>query len=117
MLNNSERVAATEVLKRTRSSAHAHGFAGLETVVTALARGYQLRLGPAGRTVDGDEPLSERELEVLRLLVVGKNNPEIAAALFISRRTAAAHVSNIMRKLDASSRVEAVAEAYRRLLV
>jgi DNA-binding CsgD family transcriptional regulator len=74
-------------------------------------------LGPAGRTVDGDEPLSERELEVLRLLVVGKNNPEIAAALFISRRTAAAHVSNIMRKLDASSRVEAVAEAYRRLLV
>jgi DNA-binding NarL/FixJ family response regulator len=54
---------------------------------------------------------------VLRLMTDGKNNREIAERLFISRRTAAAHVSSILRKLEASSRVEAVSEAYRRGLV
>jgi DNA-binding NarL/FixJ family response regulator len=73
-----------------------------------------LRLGPARTNVDGDAALSVRELEVLRLLVDGRSNPEIAEALFVSRRTAAAHVSNILRKLDAASRVEAVSEALRR---
>jgi DNA-binding CsgD family transcriptional regulator len=71
-------------------------------------------LGPARTTVDGDQALSARELEVLRLMADGRSNPEIAERLFISRRTAAAHVSNILRKIKASSRVEAVSEAHRR---
>jgi NarL family two-component system response regulator LiaR len=71
-------------------------------------------VGPGRTTIDGDEALSSREREVLHLMVDGKNNPEIATALHISRRTAAAHVSNILRKLDATSRVEAVVEAHRR---
>ena len=79
-----------------------------------LARTHQLRLGPARTNVDGDEALSVRELEVLRLLVDGRSNPEIAEDLFVTRRTAAAHVSNILKKLDAASRVEAVSEALRR---
>jgi DNA-binding NarL/FixJ family response regulator len=54
---------------------------------------------------------------VLRLVASGKSNPDIAETLFISRRTAAAHVSNILRKLDATSRVEAVSEAHRRAIV
>jgi DNA-binding CsgD family transcriptional regulator len=114
MLVDGDRLTATELLKRTRATALAHGFGGLENAIAALARTNQLRLGPARTTVDGDEALSVRELEVLRLVVDGKTNPEIASILFISRRTAAAHVSNILRKMNASSRVEAVSEALRR---
>ena len=109
--------AAAEVLKRARATATTHGFAGLDSAIVALARVHQLRLGPARTTIDGDEALSVRELEVLRLVASGKSNPDIAAALFISRRTAAAHVSSILRKLDATSRVEAVSEAHRRAIV
>ncbi|MFL5759776.1 MAG: tetratricopeptide repeat protein [Thermomicrobiales bacterium] len=57
--------------------------------------------------------LTRRELEVLRLLVEGKSDPQIAAALFISRRTAATHVANIFRKLDVTSRAAAAAYAVR----
>jgi DNA-binding CsgD family transcriptional regulator len=57
--------------------------------------------------------LTPRELEVLHLLAEGRTNPEIAAALFISRRTAATHVSNIYRKLDVTTRARAVDRAHR----
>jgi len=109
--------AATQVLADARAAAHAHGFAGLEQAASAMARLHQVRLGPGRKTVDGDEPLSEREREVLALLVEGRTNPEIGEALFISPRTARAHVSNLLRKLGVSSRVEAVADAHRRGLV
>jgi DNA-binding CsgD family transcriptional regulator len=117
MLQNGDRPPAVEVLKRARAAATTHGFSGLDAAIVALARVHQLRLGPARTTVDGDQALSVRELEVLRLVASGKSNPDIAEALFISRRTAAAHVSNILRKLDATSRVEAVSEAHRRAIV
>jgi len=117
MLDAGDRPSAVEVLKRARAAATTHGFAGLDAAIVALARAHQLRLGPARTTVDGDEALSVRELEVLRLVVLGKSNPDIAETLFISRRTAAAHVSSILRKLDATSRVEAVSEAHRRAIV
>lgn len=61
--------------------------------------------------------LTERERDVLRLLVVGRSNPEIATALYISRATARTHVSRILAKLGVHSRTEAVAEAHRRGLV
>jgi DNA-binding CsgD family transcriptional regulator len=117
MLDAGDRPPAAELLKRARAAATTHGFVGLDTAIVALARAHQLRLGPARTTIDGDEALSVRELEVLRLVVLGKSNPDIAETLFISRRTAAAHVSNILRKLDATSRVEAVSEAHRRAIV
>jgi len=117
MLDAGDHPLAAELLKRARAAATTHGFAGLETAIVALARTHQLRLGPARTTIDGDEALSVRELEVLRLVAIGKSNPDIAETLFISRRTAAAHVSNILRKLDATSRVEAVSEAHRRAIV
>ena len=114
MLGAGQRVAATDVLKRARAVALERGFGGLEAAMNHLARTHQLRLGPARTNVDGDEALSVREMEVLRLLVDGRSNPEIAEDLFVTRRTAAAHVSNILKKLDAASRVEAVSEALRR---
>jgi DNA-binding CsgD family transcriptional regulator/tetratricopeptide (TPR) repeat protein len=117
LVSEGRRPAATEILKRARAVALAHGFAALADSINDLARANQLRLGPAKTTVDGDDALSVRELEVLRLMVDGRSNPEIAETLYISRRTAAAHVSNILRKMDAASRVEAVTEAHRRGVV
>jgi DNA-binding CsgD family transcriptional regulator/tetratricopeptide (TPR) repeat protein len=57
--------------------------------------------------------LSRREMQVLRLIAEGRTNQEIAAALFISPRTATSHVSNIMGKLGFTTRTAAVAWAIR----
>jgi ATP/maltotriose-dependent transcriptional regulator MalT len=61
--------------------------------------------------------LTERELLVLRLLATGRTNNEIGAELFISRKTASVHVSNILRKLGVPTRVQAAALAERAGLV
>jgi pentatricopeptide repeat protein len=55
--------------------------------------------------------LSSREIEVLRLIVAGRTNAEIAAQLFLSERTVHRHVSNILTKLDVRSRTSAAAYA------
>ena len=58
-------------------------------------------------------PLTERELNVLRLVANGLSNKGIAAELYLSETTVKFHVRNIMRKLDAASRAEAVYKATR----
>ena len=55
-----------------------------------------------------DDPLSDREHEVLRLLALGHTNQEIANQLFISVRTAETHRAHIMKKLQLASRAELV---------
>ncbi len=55
--------------------------------------------------------MSERELEVLRLIAAGKTNKEIAQQLIISPGTVKAHTAGIYRKLDVAHRTEAVARA------
>jgi two-component system response regulator NreC len=55
-----------------------------------------------------EDPLSEREREVLRLLALGHTNQEIAKMLYISVRTAEAHRAHIMRKLRLATRAELV---------
>jgi DNA-binding NarL/FixJ family response regulator len=57
-------------------------------------------------------PLTDRELQVLRLLVAGNTNKSIANELFLSERTIDRHVSNIYTKLGVSSRAAATAYAY-----
>jgi len=57
------------------------------------------------------EPLSERELEILRLLAAGDSNKEIAAALYITEGTVKNHVTNILGKLDARDRTQAALRA------
>jgi LuxR family maltose regulon positive regulatory protein len=57
------------------------------------------------------EPLSQRELEVLHLMALGKTNQEIAHQLIVSRGTVKAHTASIYRKLDVANRTEAVARA------
>jgi DNA-binding NarL/FixJ family response regulator len=61
--------------------------------------------------------LTERELAVLRLLGQGHTNTEIGRMLFISPKTASVHVTNILRKLGAGSRVQAATIAERARLL
>jgi DNA-binding NarL/FixJ family response regulator len=65
--------------------------------------------GGAARVPGG---LSEREVEVLRLIAAGHGNREIATMLVISEHTVARHVQNIFAKLGASSRTAAAAFAF-----
>jgi DNA-binding NarL/FixJ family response regulator len=84
-----------------------------------LARRARLRLPEADSRAVGAERdidsygLTERELEVLQLIAAGRSNPQTAAELFISPKTASVHVSNIISKLNVASRGEAAALAYR----
>ena len=59
------------------------------------------------------EPLTERELDVLRLVSRGHSNREIAARLAIAELTVRTHVSNILRKLHLASRTQAALYALR----
>jgi DNA-binding NarL/FixJ family response regulator len=65
----------------------------------------------AARTIRTD--LSARELEVLRLIAIGKDNAEIARDLFISPKTVKNHISNILMKLQIENRIQAAVYAVR----
>ncbi len=96
--------------------------------VRAVADGQSVfDAGVASRIVAGrvsadtasvsDEPLSEREMDVLRLMAEGMNNREIGRALWIGESTVKTHVSHILRKLGQSDRTSAVLGAVRLGLV
>jgi DNA-binding NarL/FixJ family response regulator len=66
---------------------------------------------PVEHAPDALAVLSAREREVLALVTTGHSNPQIASALYISRKTAEHHVSNILTKLGVTTRAEAAAVA------
>jgi DNA-binding CsgD family transcriptional regulator len=70
--------------------------------------GAKRRLGAAQQL---DDPLSEREMEVLSLLSSGRTNSEVARDLFVSVGTVKSHTGNIYRKLGAKNRAEAIGRA------
>lgn len=72
---------------------------------------------PEYRQIIEIEPLTERELEVLRLIVDGCSNSVIAGKLYISTGTVKSHVRNILKKLCASDRTQAAIRALRSGLV
>ncbi len=74
--------------------------------VPSLSPNASLAVGP-----DLAEPLTEREREVLALIVAGSSNQEIARRLVVSLATVKTHVNHIFAKLDAESRVQVVARA------
>jgi DNA-binding NarL/FixJ family response regulator len=73
----------------------------------------QRRLGMGGAEVSGPEALTPREREVAALLGEGLTNAGLAERLYISPRTAAVHVSNILAKLGMASRTEVATWAVR----
>jgi len=98
------------------------GAVPLRAALADLARRARLsdRAVPAAAARGGGRPtardplagLTDREIEVLRLLAAGQSNREIGAKLFIAPKTASVHVSNILAKLGAASRTEAAAIAH-----
>jgi non-specific serine/threonine protein kinase len=89
----------------------------LMAAACAIVAAAEERERPESATVCAGAALTSRELEVLRHLVRGWSDKEIAAALYISQRTASAHVSRILSKLNASTRTAAVAAAVRGQIV
>ena len=79
--------------------------------VAALGESVSGRLGSRAAADTDGAGLSRRELEVVRLIAVGRTNREVAQELFLSPRTVDMHVRNILRKLDCRSRVEAAHRA------
>jgi NarL family two-component system response regulator LiaR len=92
----------------------------LNTAIKAAATG-KVQLSPKAaerlmreiRTPESPEKLTDREIEVLRLLAEGKANKEIAASLYIGETTVKTHVSNILMKLGVPSRTQAALYAVR----
>jgi DNA-binding NarL/FixJ family response regulator len=98
-------VAAIEVVAR--------GDALLAPQVTRLLiEEVARRRTPDRRAVPGLERLTERELEVLRLMARGMSNSEIAGQLYLGEATVKTHVGRVLGKLDARDRVQAVVAAY-----
>jgi DNA-binding NarL/FixJ family response regulator/predicted negative regulator of RcsB-dependent stress response len=118
---------ARALLAESHSACVLMGAEPLRGEIEALARRARIELpGPATPPADAEEPtqaqtqtqspaealgLTARELDVLALLADGRTNRQIAEALYISVKTAGAHVSSILRKLDATTRTQAAAVA------
>lgn len=81
-----------------------------------IARSVIKHIKSPTQTSDSIE-LSERELEILKLMVDGKSNPAIAAELYISLSTVKTHIRSIMNKLAVDDRVQAAVVALRKGLV
>jgi DNA-binding CsgD family transcriptional regulator len=88
--------------------------APLQAIADGLAFAAEVRSATSGDPPHADAlGLSPREHDVLRLLVEGHSNPEIAGALFISHKTVRNHVTNILAKLGVESRTAAATFALR----
>jgi len=107
------RAEAATRLRRAASIAGRLGARPLAEQIADLARrAGESGVDPAAGTAADRLGLTGREFEVLRLVAAGQSNREIAAALFISPKTASVHVSNILAKLGSATRTEAAAKAH-----
>ncbi len=106
-----DREGAAKELRRIGAEAGAMGAVIIGRSAEQELRGLGVRTwrrGPAGReSMQSD--LTEREAEIARLVRRGASNPEIAAELFLSRKTVERHLSNILAKLGVRNRAELAA--------
>lgn len=113
-----DREEAARWLVDAASAADAIGARPLRETIDLLARRARIPLETERRAAPQRAAgLTERELDVVRLLAAGRSNRQVAAELFISPKTVSVHVSNILTKLEVASRGEAAAAAYRLGLV
>jgi DNA-binding NarL/FixJ family response regulator len=95
--------------------------AGESLISPQIAAKMLQRLRSQGKSADAAETiraeLSDREIEVLKLIANGKDNAEIARELFISPKTVKNHISNILMKLQIENRIQAAVYAVRSGLV
>ena len=109
--------AAGDALRRAHAAAARLGAAVLVEETEHLARRTRLELAPPEVALDKETilrvGLTAREAEVLSLVAAGRTNRQIGDELYVSEKTVSVHVSNILRKLGVSSRVEAAAVAQR----
>lgn len=108
-----ERAAAEETLTVAVRSARQEGSQAILEELLSLARRGRISLPGMTDEEDGGLGLTPREQEVLALVADGLTNREIGERLFVTEKTAETHVSNILRKLDVTNRVEAAAIAHR----
>ncbi len=101
-----DRTKATALLDESLTIASELGMRPLIERVVALQERAEAQAVPAPLYPDG---LTQREVEVLRLMASGKSNQEIADELVISIRTVAHHVTSILNKTNAANRTEAAA--------
>jgi DNA-binding NarL/FixJ family response regulator len=87
------------------------------SVVRRLLSEFVRRPPPGSRTPAALRELTERELDVLRLIARGRSNAEIAGELFVSDATVKTHVTHVLQKLGLRDRVQAVVLAYESGLV
>ncbi len=103
-------VSSPRLLEAIRTVAR--GDSILDPAVTNKVVAELTRLSPPAYSSQPlAEPISEREIEVLRLLAIGASNQEIADQLIVALNTVKRHVSNIMGKLGAENRAQAVIKA------
>jgi len=107
------RAEAAAALRDAHDVATALEASPLRKDIELLARHGRIDLGKTSQVVSDAFDLTERESEVIRLVAAGWSNQQIADALFITRKTASVHVSNILGKFGVSNRVEAAAIAHR----
>ncbi|MGY0018861.1 helix-turn-helix transcriptional regulator [Streptomyces sp. YJ-C3] len=115
LLTADRREEAAEQAAAARDTAVRLGAVPLREALDDLVRRGRLADAPA--TEERIAALTARESDVLRLLGRGRTNRQIGEELFISGKTASVHVSNILAKLGATSRTEAVGIAYREGLI
>jgi DNA-binding CsgD family transcriptional regulator len=111
LLGSGDRERAAAAAREAYQTAVRLGAAPLQAALEALGRRGRLGLGIGVPTEPKLAGLTPRELEILRFLVAGKSNRQIAEALFISGKTVSVHVTNILAKLGVHSRLEAAARA------
>jgi DNA-binding NarL/FixJ family response regulator len=104
-----KRARPEEIVHAIRMVAHGESLLFPAAIRTLAATHGALPRGPAPRW---QTDLTEREVDVLRLIAKGRSNAEIAAELFLSPTTVKTHVGNVLSKLQARDRTQAVILAY-----